>query len=174
VLGCIRFFAKGQAMSLKVITLLKFCISISLFQHSPTPLSYSKRISSVLLQLTYRSRLAIKRGLFIARLGAFISTLLMSSLLVAGSQTGTVDYIIVRASDGLIYFTLKDAAATNRPSCATINYWMIGDENSNSGQAQYAMVLSAQASGKSVTVEGMGFCKRWPDGEDVNAIMIKN
>mgnify|MGYP003386732552 CR=1 FL=1 len=92
----------------------------------------------------------------------------------AGSQTGTLDYVIVRASDGLVYFTLKDGALNNRPDCATIAYWMIKDENSNAGKQQYSMILAAHAAGKTVSVTGMNTCSRWGDGEDVNTIQIKN
>ena len=55
--------------------------------------------------------------------------LLSSSFAYGGSQMGTVDYIIVRASDGLTYFTLKGGELKSRPSCARIGYWMIRDEN---------------------------------------------
>ena len=104
----------------------------------------------------------------------FVLTLLMSSKIYAGSQSGTVDYITVRASDGLIYFTLKGESKVGNPSCATIGYWMIKDENSNSGKQQYSMVLSAQASGKIISVTGMNACTRWSDGEDVDSITTKN
>ncbi len=102
-----------------------------------------------------------------------IMLLAVSFNVSAGSQTGTVDYIIVRASDGLVYFTLKGGALNARPSCATIGYWMIKDENSSSGKLQYAMILSAHASGKTVTVSGMNVCTRWHDGEDVDYIKIE-
>lgn len=92
----------------------------------------------------------------------------------AGTQSGTVNYIIVRANDGLVYFTLKGGAMSGRPACATIGYWMIKDENSNAGKLQYSMILSAHASGKTVHVTGMNTCTRWGDGEDVNAIRILN
>jgi hypothetical protein len=92
----------------------------------------------------------------------------------AGSQTGTVNYIIVRASDGLVYFLLKGGALDSQPACATHGYWMIKDENSNAGKQQYSMILAAHASGKTVKVTGMNSCSRWGDGEDVNSIQIIN
>jgi len=100
--------------------------------------------------------------------------LLLSLNANAGSQMGTVDYIIVRASDGLIYFTLTGGALENRPSCATIGYWMIKDENSNAGQQQYSMILAAHAAGKTVRVTGSNTCSRWGNGEDVDALQIRN
>lgn len=93
---------------------------------------------------------------------------------MAGTQTGTVNYVVVRASDGLVYFYLNGGQLQNRPACAKIGYWIIKDENSNSGEQQYAMILAAHASGKPVTVVGMNSCTRWPDGEDVNYIQFLN
>lgn len=92
----------------------------------------------------------------------------------AGTQSGTVNYVIVRASDGLVYFTLKGGAISGSPACATIKYWMIKDESSNAGKLQYSMLLSAHASGKTVRVTGMNTCTRWGDGEDVDSIRILN
>jgi hypothetical protein len=104
----------------------------------------------------------------------FLLSLFVSTNIYAGTQSGTVNYIIVRASDGLVYFTLKGGSRVGNPSCATHGYWMIKDENSNSGKLQYSMVLSAHASGKTINVTGMNACTRWGDGEDVNSIQIKN
>lgn len=91
----------------------------------------------------------------------------------AGSQVGTVGSVIVRASDGLTYFTLIGAPKSDSPACAKIGYWMIKDENSEVGKKQYAMVLAAQASGRELTVVGMNSCTRWLDGEDVNWMQLK-
>ena len=97
---------------------------------------------------------------------------LLSGLSLAGNQSGTVNYVIVRASDGLVYFTLSGGNKVNSPACATNSYWMIKDENSNSGKQQYSMILAAHASGKIVSVHGSNTCTRWGDGEDVDWIQI--
>jgi hypothetical protein len=49
---------------------------------------------------------------------------------------------------------------------------MIKDERSDAGKAQFAMLLSAQLSGNSVTVDGAGVCSRWGDGEDIEHVML--
>ena len=98
--------------------------------------------------------------------------MLLSVYANAGTQVGTVQYVMVRASDGLTYFTLSDSSPSGKPACAAINYWMIKDENSVAGKSQYAMVLSAHASGKKVRITGMNTCSRWRDGEDVDSIQI--
>ena len=97
----------------------------------------------------------------------FLAISLMVSLpSLAGNQNGgTVTNIFVRAGDGLIYFTLSGVAKVGSPTCATQSYWIIRNENSNAGKQQYAMVLSAQASGKKLNVAGANTCARWGDGE---------
>lgn len=78
----------------------------------------------------------------------------------------------VRASDGLTYFVLDSVTPTDKPTCATIKYWMIKDENSEVGKKQYAMLLAAHSAGRAIKVVGMGTCSRWGDGEDVNSIEL--
>jgi hypothetical protein len=101
----------------------------------------------------------------------FAGLLLLSFACEAGTQTGTVDQIFVRASDGLVYFFLS-GAATGQPSCATRNYWIIKDENSNAGKQQLAELMEAKASGQTITVIGWNTCDRWGDGEDVNILEL--
>ncbi|WP_105900742.1 hypothetical protein [Vibrio gangliei] len=99
----------------------------------------------------------------------FLMATLIPSHSFAGSQTGVITNLTVRASDGLIYFYMN-GETKNKPECATYNYWMIRDENSNTGKQQYSLLLSAFASQTKVTVEGMNSCIRWKDGEDINVI----
>ncbi|HEY0924143.1 hypothetical protein [Rheinheimera pacifica] len=91
----------------------------------------------------------------------------------AGSQVGKVGYLLVRASDGLVYFTIEGAAKIDSPACAKNTYWMIRDENSEVGKKQYAMLLAAQASGRELTVRGMNTCNRWSDGEDLDWLQLR-
>jgi hypothetical protein len=100
--------------------------------------------------------------------------LAISSVCLAGFQGGTVGTIFVRASDGLIYFTLIGDAKIDSPSCAARSYWMIKDENSNAGKQQYQILLASQATGKLVLVNGLNTCTRWVDGEDVDSISMGN
>ena len=103
----------------------------------------------------------------------FLLLVLAVSPAFAGKQTGKVDMVIVRASDGLIYFTMSGGSKTESPPCATAGYWMIRDENSNVGKQQYSMILTAYASGKTITVVGANACSRWRDGEDVDFIQLR-
>ncbi|MEX2963363.1 hypothetical protein [Microbulbifer sp. TYP-18] len=90
----------------------------------------------------------------------------------AGTQTGQISGVTVRASDGLHYFTMH-GTTTDKPACATNTYWIIKDENSTAGKSQLSVVLTAYASGKTVAVTGSGECTRWGDGEDVNTILLQ-
>ena len=89
----------------------------------------------------------------------------------AGEQVGSILYVRVRMPDGLIYFALT-GTKVNAPGCATGSYWMIRDENSNTGKQQYAMLLAAQLAGRSIAVIGLNTCARWADGEDAGEIRI--
>ena len=99
----------------------------------------------------------------------FLSYSMMVTPAFARTQTGKVTNIIVRNSDGLIYFFL-DSTADGLPSCASQPYFMIKDENSGSGKRQLALLMMAKATGMMITVYGTGTCTRWPNGEDVEAI----
>ncbi|RYV04082.1 hypothetical protein SOPP22_01380 [Shewanella sp. OPT22] len=102
-----------------------------------------------------------------------ILTSLFCSSLYAGQQTGTVGTFIVRSSDGLIYFYIKGETASGRPDCAKgHSFWMIKDENSETGKKQFSMLLAAKLSGSQIKVTGTGECTRWGDGEDVNGIQL--
>lgn len=100
---------------------------------------------------------------------AFLS---ISPVCLAGTQTGIIDVLYVRASDGLVWFTLTGVAKSSSPACAKNQFWMIKDENSATGKRQYAQLLAAQISGRTVAVSGMNTCVRWFDGEDVDVITI--
>jgi hypothetical protein len=83
------------------------------------------------------------------RLRLLLAVVISSSLLAAtapafsGTITGTVEWVIARASDGLTY-ALINGSASGQPACATKGYWVIMDENSEAGKKQYAMLLAAQ------------------------------
>ena len=105
--------------------------------------------------------------------------LLLTSLCVsavpcfAGSQKGVITQLLVRASDGVVYFFLS-GTPKDRPSCAQVwTYWMIKDENSTAGKQQLVQLLTAYALGTPVAVFGTNTCTRWGDGEDVEYIVLE-
>ena len=105
------------------------------------------------------------------RLAAAICLSIQLPAAFAGDHTGKVVQIITRASDGLHYFYL-DGSGSNKPACARYGYWMIKSEASQTGKDQFAMILSAMATGQTVKVSGANTCTRWSDGEDVDGISI--
>lgn len=90
----------------------------------------------------------------------------------AGEATGTVTRLVTRDSDGLLYVHLS-VAPTSRASCASnSDYWIIPNENSESGKKLYALLLSAQLSERVVRIVGKNTCTRWADGEDINYVIL--
>ena len=101
-----------------------------------------------------------------------IAGLLTSAGAFASHQSGKVTRIIIRDSDGLIYFYMDGAREGGKPACATHPYWMIRNENSETAKRQLAILMSARMSGMPITVIGSNLCTRWGDGEDVNEIQL--
>lgn len=87
----------------------------------------------------------------------------------AGTGFGKVKFLLTRTHDGLQYVKIKGERA-GKPACATNDYFMIRDEKSDTGKAQYAMLMSAYLAGKTVAIEGAGTCNRWGDGEDIESV----
>ncbi len=96
---------------------------------------------------------------------------LVASPIKAGEVTGTVTQILAR-SDGF-HYVYTTGTATNKPACATSNFWAIKDENSKTGQHQFAMLLTAYTSGKTVTISGTNACTRHANGEDIDRVWLK-
>ena len=102
------------------------------------------------------------------------------TLACASSEYGFVDWVGIRASDGLIIFSLTTrgnpnfppSTRTAKPPCATQGYWVIKDENSATGQRQYDAVMRAKAANLTMVVVGSATCTRWPDGEDADLIQV--
>lgn len=90
---------------------------------------------------------------------------------LASSGNGKIVSFSMRSSDGLSVVIIN-GSITSKPSCAAHDYFIIKDENSRVGEVQIAQVMTAQASGRSVYIEGTGSCTRWPDGEDVLFISL--
>ncbi len=114
----------------------------------------------------------MKTGLAIRVVLTFVAVT-MASACWAGNASGVVTSLLVRDSDGLVLVTLSGSTA-GAPACATHTYWIIRDENSESGQRQYALLLAAQMSGTAVQIIGANKCSRWSDGEDIDELYAIN
>lgn len=73
----------------------------------------------------------------------------------ASNQSGTVT--LIAWADGRFFFSLNGARTGTVPSCSCCNRWEV-KSNTDGGRALIAMILSAQGTGKSVTVLGSGSC----------------
>ena len=99
---------------------------------------------------------------------------LFTSSAFGGSALGTITYLYQRASDNLIYVQVT-GAVSDRPACAAATtYFMVRDENSNTGKGQFATLLAAKIAGKAISIQGMNTCTRWGDGEDINFILVQD
>ena len=92
---------------------------------------------------------------------------------IAGTQTGFVDTVYVRDSDGVIVVGIT-GNASGHPVCAQQTYWVIPNETTDSGKRLFSMLLAAQLSFRLVNIVGKNTCSRWPDGEDIDAIGLSN
>jgi hypothetical protein len=101
---------------------------------------------------------------------AAVLTTTVPTAAIAGTVTGRISMLTTRASDGLQIVTIQ-GTLSGRPSCARYDYFMIRDEKSDAGKAQYAMLMAAYLSGKNVRIDGSGTCTRWGDGEDIEAVL---
>ena len=108
-------------------------------------------------------------SLCLACLGALVPA---ASAWAFGSAQGTVYRLHVRASDGLVYVYLN-GNRINRPPCAVQPYWIIRDETSAVGKQQLALLMLAQATGRSVIIQGSGTCTRHVDGEDIKEVALE-
>ncbi|HIF9111853.1 hypothetical protein [Photobacterium damselae] len=97
---------------------------------------------------------------------------IMTQITFAGEQTGKIETFYARASDNLHLITLVGSQPSNKPSCATNSYWLIKDEHSTTGKSQFSQILAAKMANKTVLINGLNTCSRWPDGEDINYIVI--
>jgi len=93
-------------------------------------------------------------------IAVLMASMSAASFSIAGDATGTVSYVTVRDTDGLVYFWLS-GAHTNPPACANgTGYWMIANENSETGKRHFAMLMLAKAMGMTIHVSGKNTCTR--------------
>lgn len=97
---------------------------------------------------------------------------MLSPACSAGEVIGTVKQVVVRNSDGLVY-VLMYGTQSGRPTCAAgTDYWMIPNENSETGKKLYSLLMAAKLAERPVRIVGANTCTRWGDGEDINHIQL--
>jgi hypothetical protein len=82
---------------------------------------------------------------------------------MAGESSGTVQIQLVYSPNRVFFFTSHRRDAW--PACAsTLKRWVL-DISHPDGRARYALLLSAQVTGKPIYVWGTGDCLLWSDSE---------
>jgi hypothetical protein len=104
---------------------------------------------------------------------AAIAAVMGSADVWAGNAVGVIDKLIVRDTDGLTYVQLTTSPASRASCAAATTYWMIQNENSESGRKLYAMLLAAHLTGRTVSIVGTNTCVRWGDGEDIQYVVLQ-
>lgn len=89
---------------------------------------------------------------------------------IAGSSNGVVSQILVQ--DVYVMFVAGDHAA--KPACSTQGEAWAFNSSTPGGKAMYALLLSANAQGKTVNVLGSGNCNDWGDREMPTYIVMNN
>lgn len=90
-----------------------------------------------------------------------IATLVASAPASAGNESGRIDQLMAHPGD-VVMFSL-DGEHLNKPACST-EPWALS-LSTHTGRAMYALLLTAQAQGKQVYVQGAGDCSSWGDRE---------
>ncbi|WP_342315807.1 hypothetical protein [Lysobacter sp. FW306-1B-D06B] len=101
-----------------------------------------------------------------------LSMLVLASSLpayAAGSSQGSINQVLFMPIGAVLVVPAQIATPA---ACNTARRFAI-NTNDASGKAQLAGLLSAQASGKSVTIYGTGECNIWGDSESVQILVLQ-
>ena len=87
----------------------------------------------------------------------------------------TVMEIAIDPAYANVVFIRISPAPTGQPSCQTSGYWnyVLNFANSLASQ-QYAALLAAEMSGKTVSITGTGTCADYPDVESLRGLNVQN
>jgi len=104
--------------------------------------------------------------------------LFTSGFSYAGDQTGTIQKLFVSGRDypapnqNPTHVYIK-GSYNAKPDCATSGYWAVNTETQQ-GRAILSLLLTANATGKTVTFLGTGSCSLRPDMETLFQVGIEN
>lgn len=92
----------------------------------------------------------------------------------AGNGTGLVERVLTQSTSdgGRVFFSV--GVQNNAPSCQGGSMDFALDITTALGRSQYAQVLTAQASGQTLSVTGTNGCETWPDREAVNFMVVNS
>ncbi len=92
---------------------------------------------------------------------------------LASSTTSAVPYAISVLPSGVVLFN-SNGSRSARPGCATIPLRWAFDGATPAGQAKLAVILSANAQNKTVTVTGTNTCSVHLDTESMDMLFTDN
>ncbi|MBT8133355.1 MAG: hypothetical protein KJO03_02535 [Gammaproteobacteria bacterium] len=104
--------------------------------------------------------------------------LIVSTVSYAGSQVGTIEKLYISGRDypapnqnpTHVYIAGRYDA---KPDCAVSGYWALNSETQQ-GRAILSLLITAQATGKTVSLLGTGDCRLRPDMETLFQVGIEN
>lgn len=96
------------------------------------------------------------------------TSILFGAPALAGSSSGPVEALTVNTLSKVFFAAGTRAGA---PGCATNPQWAL-DATTAEGKAMYAMILTAKALEKNVTVTGNNTCSVQPDRETVQFMQV--
>jgi hypothetical protein len=104
--------------------------------------------------------------------------ILASGLSFAGHQVGTIQKLFVSGGDyAAPYQNPTHVSITGRynakPNCAVSGYWAVNTDTAQ-GKAILSLLLTANATGKSVSFVGTGNCSLRPDMETLYQVGFEN
>lgn len=110
--------------------------------------------------------------------GFLMSTMLMSISGLARASTVsdvTVMEIAIDPAYANVLFIRVSPAPSGQPSCETSGYWNYVLNFSNSlATQQYAALLAAEMSGKTVSITGTGACADYRSVESLRGLNVQN
>jgi hypothetical protein len=114
-------------------------------------------------------RVSMSDGLLVLAIAGF------SAAAAAGDMSGVIKEIHLGPVYGTKVFLKVQGTATNQPACVTNpDYAFVFDQDSATGRALLATVLTAQSSGQSVKLNGYNSCALFGTVEDLRWISISN
>lgn len=108
------------------------------------------------------------------RLIAFMGTLFLAASPANASQADGVPIGVLASEYNVVFFSLNGTRSA-LPSCATSQpSRFVIDAATDGGRAMISALLTAQARGKRVFVNGTGTCPIFSDTENVNYLQIED
>lgn len=116
----------------------------------------------------------VTRAVVQASLWAMLLAASMSASAAGTTRTVTIKQTQSVASSNVnIFVVILSSPATGSPSCATETDRFVVSPSTPGGMAMIANLLSAYATGATVTITGNGACDVYPDMETIYSVYVQ-